>query len=91
MTLLSTSEIRSKIAAVLTRLQKTKKPVVITRRGKAEAVLIPIERYNAMLDLLEDREDELDTSLGQRIHEERLAYVAGEGRDLNDLLSKLDS
>ena len=87
MTLLSTSEIRSKIAAVLTRLQKTKKPVVITRRGKAEAVLIPIERYNAMLDLLEDREDELDKSLGRRLREERQAYAAGEGRDIKDLMA----
>ena len=60
-TVLSTSEVRSKITAVLNRLQKTKKPVFITRRGKTEAVLLPIERYNAMIDLLKDREDELDT------------------------------
>jgi len=80
-TIFSTSEVRSKIATILARLQKTKKPVFIARRGKAEAVLLSIERYNAMIDLLEDREDELDMALGQRIREERQAYAAGEGRD----------
>lgn len=40
-----------------------------------------------MLDLLEDREDELDVGLGRRIREERQAYTAGEGRDLADVIS----
>ena len=90
MTLLSTSEVRTKIAAVLTRLCRTKKPVVITRRGKAEAVLLSIDRYNEILDLLEDREDELDASLGRRLQEERSAYIADGGRDLTDLIAELD-
>jgi len=90
-TIFSTSEVRSKISTILARLQKTKKPVFIARRGKAEAVLLSIERYNAMIDLLEDREDELDMALGQRIREERQAYAAGEGRDLENLLAGLDS
>ena len=90
MTLLSTSEVRTKIAAVLTRLRRTKKPVVITRQGKAEAVLLSIDRYNEILDLLEDREDELDASLGRRLQEERSAYIAAEGRDLTDLIAELD-
>ena len=81
-TVLSASEVRSKITAVLTRLQKTKKPVFITRRGKPEAVLLPIERYNAMIDLLKDREDELDTGQERRTREERQSYAAGEGRDI---------
>jgi len=90
-TIFSTSEVRSKIAAILARLQTTKKPVFIARRGKAEAVLLSIERYNAMIDLLEDREDELDMVLGQRIREERQAYASGEGRDLENLITELDS
>ncbi|HJW83353.1 MAG TPA: type II toxin-antitoxin system Phd/YefM family antitoxin [Anaerolineae bacterium] len=87
---LSTSEVRNKIATVLTRLRRTKRPVVITRRGKAEAVLLSIERYNAMLDLLEDREDEIDTKLGRRLQEDRSDYLAGEGRDLSELIAELD-
>ena len=90
MNLLSTSEVRSKIATILTRLHRTRQPVVITRRGKAEAVLLSIERYNAMLDLLEDREDEIDTKLGRRLQEDRSDYLAGEGRDLSELIAELD-
>jgi len=81
-TVFSTSEVRSRLTAILTRLQKTKRPVFITRRGKTEAVLLPMDRYNAMLDLLEDREDELDKNLRRIIQEERQAYAAGEGRDI---------
>jgi PHD/YefM family antitoxin component YafN of YafNO toxin-antitoxin module len=59
---------------VLNKLRKNRRPVFITRYGQPEAVLLSMERYKAMLDLLEDREDELDTMLGKRIHEERQAY-----------------
>jgi len=90
MTTLPSSQMRSKIAAVLNKLRKNRKPVFITRYGQPEAVLLSMERYKAMLDLLEDREDELDTMLGKRIHEERQAYKAGEGRDFNSLVAKLD-
>ena len=90
MNLLSTSEVRSKIATILTRLRRTRQPIVITRRGKAEAVLLSIERYNAMLDLLEDREDEIDTKLGRRLQEARSDYLVGEGRDLSELIAELD-
>ena len=90
MTTLPSSQMRSKIATVLNKLRKNRKPVFITRYGQPEAVLLSMERYKAMLDLLEDREDELDTMLGKRIHEERQAYEAGEGRDFNSLVTELD-
>jgi prevent-host-death family protein len=77
MTTLPSSQMRSKIAAVLNKLRKNRKPVFITRYGQPEAVLLSMERYKAMLDLLEDREDELDAMLGKRIHEERQAYITG--------------
>ena len=79
---------RSKIAAVLNKLRKNHKPVFITRYGQLGAVLLPMERYKAMLDL--DREDELDTRLGKRLNEERQAYATGEGRDFNSLVAELD-
>ena len=43
----------------------------MTRYSRAEVVLLPIDRYSAMMDLLEDREDELDGALGRRLVEER--------------------
>ena len=90
MTTLPSSQMRTKIAAVLNKLRKNRKPVFITRYGQPEAVLLSMERYKAMLDLLEDREDELDTMLGKRIHEERQAYESGKGRDFNSLVAALD-
>jgi len=59
--------------------------------SEAEAVLLPVERYNAMLDLLEDREDELDSALGRRIQEERQAYARGEGRDLESFAAEIEA
>jgi len=75
---------------VLNRISEKGEPVFITRYSRAEAVLVPIERYNAMMDLLEDREDELDTALGRRVLEEREAHGRGEGGDLEDLVAELD-
>ena len=34
-----------------------KKPKLITRRGKAVSVILPIKEYQALLDRLEDAED----------------------------------
>jgi prevent-host-death family protein len=90
MHILPTSEVRDKIASVLKRLAETGEPIFITRYSKAEAVLLPLDRYNAMMDLLEDREDELDTALGKRIREERQAYARGEGRDLDAFIAELE-
>jgi len=89
-TILPASEVRDKIASVLKRLSETGEPVFITRYSRAEAVLLPMGRYNAMMDLLEDREDELDTTLGRRIQEERRAYARGEGRDFEAFVAELE-
>jgi PHD/YefM family antitoxin component YafN of YafNO toxin-antitoxin module len=35
----------------------TKEPEVITRRGKAVSVILPIKEYQALLERLEDAED----------------------------------
>jgi prevent-host-death family protein len=80
-TILPTNEVRNRIGSLLNRLRETGEPIFISRHGRAKAVLLSVDRYNAMMDLLEDREDELDTALGQRVREEREAYVSGEGRD----------
>jgi hypothetical protein len=44
-----------------------------------------IDQYESMIDLLEDREDELDAPLGRRIREERESYARGERRDFQTL------
>ena len=90
-TILPTNEVRNRIGSLLNRLRETGEPIFISRHGQAEAVLLPVDRYNAMMDLLEDREDELDTTLGQRVQEEREAYIRGEGRDFEAFVAELGS
>ena len=90
-TILPTNEVRNRIGTLLNRLRETGEPIFISRHGQAEAVLLSVDRYNAMMDLLEDREDELDTALGQRVQEEREAYKCGEGRDFESFVAKLGS
>ena len=90
-TVLPANEVRSKIGAILRRLQETEEPIFISRHGKAEAVLLSVDRYNAIMDLLEDRDDELDTALGRRIQEEREAYIRSEGRDFETFVAELGS
>ena len=90
-TILPTNEVRNRIGTLLNRLRETGEPIFISRHGQAEAVLLSVDRYNAMMDLLEDREDELDTALGQRVQEEREAYIGGKGRDFEAFVAKLES
>ena len=90
-TILSTNEVRNRIGSLLNRLRETGEPIFISRHGRTEAVLLPVDRYNAMMDLLEDREDELDVTLGQRAQEKREAYLRGEGRDFEAFVAELGS
>jgi len=89
-TILPTSQVRDNIASVLKSLSHTGEPVFITRYSRAEAVLLPIERYRAMMDLLEDREDELDSALERRLMEEREAHARGEGRAFQSFVAVLE-
>ncbi len=86
---LSTSSVQKNITSVIERLRETGEPVFITRHSEAEAVLLPIATYRAMLSLLEDREDEMDTALGARIAEARADYASGAGKDFGDFLDEL--
>jgi PHD/YefM family antitoxin component YafN of YafNO toxin-antitoxin module len=87
--ILPTSEVRDKMASVIKQLKETGEPIFITRYSKAEAVLLPISYYNTMMSLLEDREDEIDSVLGQRIAEARQDYAEGEGQDLEAFVDDL--
>ncbi|OGV73386.1 MAG: prevent-host-death family protein [Lentisphaerae bacterium RIFOXYB12_FULL_65_16] len=64
------SEFRSKCTAFLKQVHDTKRPMVITQRGRSAAVLLDVGEYQAMverLELLEDiqrAETELEQGLG---------------------------
>jgi prevent-host-death family protein len=64
--ILPSSEVRDRIASILKQLSKDKKPVFITQYSRAKAVLVDIDEYNTLMDLLEDLEDIADFRVAER-------------------------
>lgn len=87
---LPVNQVHEKMAAALKELAETGGPIFITRHSRAEAVVLSIEQYNAIMGLLEDREDEMDAALGRRVREEREAYGRGKGRPLSAVIADLE-
>jgi len=51
------SEFRSNTAAFVKRVHDTKRPMVITQRGRSAAVLMDVSEYEALVDRLEILQD----------------------------------
>jgi antitoxin YefM len=47
------AEFRAKLAAVVRRVQRTRRPVVLTQHGRSAAVLLDVREYDALLERLE--------------------------------------
>ena len=47
------SEFRANVASFIDKIQKTKRPLVITQRGKSAAVMLAVSEYEQLLDRLE--------------------------------------
>jgi len=47
------SEFRANVASFIERIQKTKRPLVITQRGKSAAVMLDVAEYETLLEKLE--------------------------------------
>ena len=47
------SEFRANVASFIDKIQKTKRPLVITQRGKSAAVMLAVSEYEHLLDRLE--------------------------------------
>jgi len=46
------AEFRAKLATVVRRLQRTRRPVVLTQHGRSAAVLVDVREYDALLERL---------------------------------------
>ena len=79
--LIPVSDLRQDVAAVLKRLQTSRKPMVITQRGRAAAVLLSIEAY-------ERREQERE--LLQHLARGEKDIASGRGVALDDVLAEAD-
>lgn len=69
------TEFRSGAAAFLKQVQETKRPLVLTQRGRGVAVLVDVRQYEAMQERLELLED---------LYKADRQLQAGEGVDHKD-------
>jgi antitoxin YefM len=51
------AEFRAKLATVVRRVQRTRRPVVLTQHGRSAAVLMDVREYDALLERLELLQD----------------------------------
>ncbi len=86
--ILPASEVRDRMASIVEEITRDGEPCYVTQYGKAKAVLLSIDRYEVMMDLLEDKEDEADSELAKRVKEARAHYKAGKGRDFSSYLKE---
>jgi prevent-host-death family protein len=76
------TDLRRNAAAVLSRVRKRKKPLIITQNGRAAAVMLSPEAY-------ERREREQRVLLALISGEQEIA--AGQGQDLKSVLAEADT
>jgi len=79
------SDLRKSINALLHRLGQ---PIFVTQRGRVKAVLLDIERYNELLDEIEDMRDACDPEVQRQAAEAREERARGETVPLDDVLEK---
>lgn len=51
------SEFRTNAPALIRRIRQTKRPLIITQKGKSTAVILDVAQYEALLDKLELLQD----------------------------------
>ena len=74
------TEFRSGAASFLKQIQETKRPLVLTQRGRGLAVLVDVRQYEAMQERLELLED---------LYQADRQLQAGEGVDHQDAKARV--
>ena len=77
--ILPSTEVRDHMAEIIQDVSKEGDACFITQYGKAEAVLIGVERFQEIMSLVEDALDEKDELLALRVEEARRNYKKGKG------------
>ena len=75
------SDLRQGAAELLGRVRKTRKPVVITQRGRAAAVIVSVESYE---------EAEREREILRRIARGEREVKSGRGYDLASVMAEAD-
>ena len=72
--ILPSSEVRDHMAEIIKNISKEGTSCFITQYGRAQAVMISVERFNELISLVEDALDEKDELLALRVEEARRNY-----------------
>jgi prevent-host-death family protein len=75
------SELRQDAAGIIKRLKSSKKPIFITQRGRASAVLVSTEDYERT---------QQDVDILKALAQGELEIERGEGADLETVFAKAD-
>ena len=75
------TDLRDGAANLLARVRKSRKPVVITQRGRAAAVIVSVEAYEAA---------EREREILRRIARGEREVKAGRGHDLASVMADAD-
>jgi prevent-host-death family protein len=75
------TDFRQDAAAILSQVAKSKEPLVITRRGRAAAVLVSIEEHDRT---------EHERQLLYMLARGEAEIAAGKGHDLDEILAEAD-
>ncbi|PIQ82606.1 MAG: hypothetical protein COV76_02690 [Candidatus Omnitrophica bacterium CG11_big_fil_rev_8_21_14_0_20_64_10] len=77
--ILPSSEVRDHMSKIIKQVSKEGSSCFITQYGRAEAVLMSVERFSELMSLVEDALDEKDELLALRVEEARRGYKKGGG------------
>jgi len=69
-TAMPVSEVRKKLSALLPKLAE---PLFVTQHGHVKAVMLGIDRYNSLVEELEDARDDRDAELAKAVAGARTA------------------
>jgi prevent-host-death family protein len=74
-------EVQGDFASVLKHVHRTRRPLVVTKRGKPSAVIMDAETYEWKLHVL---------TLGRMLAEAEADLRAGKGRPIEEFFAELD-
>jgi prevent-host-death family protein len=77
--ILASTDVRDHMSQVINDIAQNGHSCFITQYGKAEAVLLSIDRFDELMSLVEDALDEKDELLALRVEQARRSYAKGKG------------
>ncbi len=72
--ILPSTEVRDHMSQIIKEIAEKGASCFITQYGKAEAVMISVDRFHELMSLVEDALDEKDELLALRVEEARRNY-----------------